>query len=314
MSDPPAEPIDRHLLAEAVKRAIGVGSVELQLRKGRPPRLVYEAQTPSGTAFVKVELPNPDREYALALEAWALERAAASGIPVPEVLHVDCSERHFPFRFIVMSSIEGILLQDAALQQERENAVLRDVGRLLIRLHETTIAGFGLLDDELYLNAGEVRGVRDDWYEPLRSEAIASATRLVQDGVVGKQEAAPVFERLTHSTHKPSQDATGRLLHGDLGRGAIFVEPATGRLTGIIDFNARQGGPPEWEMAVFLIWEDARKLRPVVEGYLEAGGVLDDELIREYGLLRVLELMRWYAEIGRPRSVAELRVRLREFL
>jgi|SRR3990172_711573 len=315
MSDHPfTESIDPRLFAGALERAVGVRPLELHLRKARLPRLVFEAQTPSGRVFLKAEVPNPDREYALALEAWALERAAASVIPVPEVLHVDCSERHFPFRFIVMSQVNGITLEDAKLGWDRENELLREAGRLLTRLHQTPVAGFGLLDEERYLTTGDVRGIRDDWFEPLWNQAIASATRLVQDGILSEHETESVFERLKYGSGKRSHEAGCRLLHGDLGSGAIFVEPATGRLAGIIDFNARQSGPPEWEMATFLVWENARRLRPLVEGYREAGGVLDEELISEYGLFRLLELMEWYAGRGRTKVVVEMKARLAEFL
>jgi aminoglycoside phosphotransferase (APT) family kinase protein len=307
-----SEPIDQRPLTEAVQRAIGVQTLELHHTHGRPPRLVYEARTQTDRYFIKLELPNPQRQYLLALEAWALQKAASSGVPVPEVLYVDCSERHYPFRYLVMSAIEGIWLNEAALPRERENEVLREVGRHLVRLHKTTIAGSGTLDDDLYLNTGEVRGSRNEWYEPLRREALASLTRLAQDGLIGRHEAESVLERLSRLAGKP--DGVGRLLHSDLRRGTILVEPTAGRLTGIIDFNARKSGPPEWEMATFLVWEDAPMLRPLVEGYRKAGGVLDDEGIRDCGLLRVLEIAAWYSEIGRPRRAAELAARLAEFL
>ncbi len=101
----------------------------------------------------------------------------------------------------------------------------------------------------------------------------------------------------------------GRLLHGDFDRSHIFVEPRSGSLTGIIDFGDRESGDPEWEMGGFWLWEGERYLAPAVEGYEMAGDAIDGELVRHYGLARLLGVMRRRHEAGRGDAVAALKAR-----
>jgi aminoglycoside phosphotransferase (APT) family kinase protein len=83
----------------------------------------------------------------------------------------------------------------------------------------------------------------------------------------------------------------GHLLHGDVQPAHIFVQPSTGKLTGLIDFGDRQSGDPEWELSWVRLRENERFIRALVEGYREAGGKLNDQTLEGSLALRLLWLI-----------------------
>ncbi len=71
--------------------------------------------------------------------------------------------------------------------------------------------------------------------------AIGSLTRAHADALgVEMQELLPAIGAVTE----------GRLLHGDLARMHVFVEPEHGSLTGIVDWGDLQVGDPVWDLAI----------------------------------------------------------------
>src|SRR4029079_1053208 len=75
-------PLDQ--VVAAVRHATGWTPTELTLLQSKAPRDVYAAGDGSQRVVVKLEVPNKEGDYAVALEAWAMQQARDAGLPVPE--------------------------------------------------------------------------------------------------------------------------------------------------------------------------------------------------------------------------------------
>jgi aminoglycoside phosphotransferase (APT) family kinase protein len=301
------------LVVQAVATAVGPKPLALFQMATKLPRVVFEAKFANRTVFFKAEVRNEERDYALALEAWTMECARKAGMPVADVLHLDCSEKAFPFRFMVMSALEGAPLQARGLDMALESRVLRNAGELLRGLHEFRVQGFARLDEDLYLRTGEVRGNAASWATIWDDDALEAITLLARSRVLDGALTSAALRRLKEGASLVPHLAEGRLLHGDFDRSHIFVD-GHGRLSGIIDFGDRESGDPEWELSGMWLWDGETYLAPVIEGYRAAGGMLNDDLVGHYGLIRLLRLMRRRLEAGRLEDVEFMKLRLTSIL
>jgi aminoglycoside phosphotransferase (APT) family kinase protein len=258
-------------------------------------------------AFFKAERQTPGMSWSLALEAWALGQAARVGIPVPKVMGVDCSEKRFPFRWLLLSAVPGVHLTEAALESRVEADVLRHCGALMVRLHAVLTDGFGPLDDELFLKAGAVSGTHKSWREIQMEAAQSDARALVREGLLSRGQAARCLSLVEGRVPDLRQ---GHLIHGDFDRGHVFVDPSTGTLTGIIDFGARESADPEWELSWPSIFDGEETAARIKEGYLQAGGSFDSGVLGCYILARLLWLLGYRHRRGDPSGVRAAREQL----
>jgi aminoglycoside phosphotransferase (APT) family kinase protein len=300
MSEAEAEAlIDERLVSEALSASLNARPSRIEHLQTNPPRCVYSALLDGAPVVLKAEVENGERDYALALEAWALEQAGALGLPVPAVLHIDCSTVRFPFRFLVMQRCEGVRLSEAGLPIDAYREALSAAGGALARLHRISVEGYGRLDDDLFIATGAVRGRSDTW-AGVTSEAAGRAVAYLEErDVLYARQAQHVRDRLAAYTLPAAIEP--RLLHGDFGVRHLHVDHVAGTLTGIIDFGDREAGDPAWDVAGFWLWNEPANAatshgfsptRALLEGYeAESGGAVEMELVRAYGLARILAII-----------------------
>jgi aminoglycoside phosphotransferase (APT) family kinase protein len=70
----------------------------------------------------------------------------------------------------------------------------------------------------------------------------------------------------------------GRLLHGDLEGGHIFVTPDR-RYQGLIDFSQAQIGDPLWDLARVRLWDGDAALDAFLDGYGHDAVTTDDRAV-----------------------------------
>ena len=294
--------IDPELIASAAAAAAGERPHGLVRLKQNRSRVTCEVMLSGGRrAYLKAETRTPGKSFSLALEAWALEQAAAVGVPVPAPLALDCSESRFPFRWLLLSALPGVHLTDANLGPVQEAAVLRECGEFLTRLHGIRTDGFGPLDDELYLSTGIVRGSEASWRSFILRQARSDAGLLAGAGLLSESEAEGCLTAVAAGVPEREQ---GWLTHGDFDRGHVFVNPATGRLLGVIDFGARESADPEWELSWPSIFDTEEAAAATMQGYREAGGRLNPAVLDCYILVRLLWLTRWRHDAADPAAGA----------
>jgi aminoglycoside phosphotransferase (APT) family kinase protein len=325
MNQPP--PFGDALIAEAIEHALGEKPERVTHLQTKAIRGVFAASLPGGRdVILKLEAEAPADEWRLGLEAWAMQQAADIGVPVPAVLATDLGMSRLPFRYVVMEKAAGLALNEAGLGPEDLRAALRNAGRLLARLHRVRLAGFGSLDEQRYLDSGEVMGRFARWAVPSTLRAEAALNELSGAGVIDFEEAAGAMH-IVETAAATVDDAPSRLqqparlLHGDFSARHVFVEPASGAITALIDFGDRMAGPPVWDLAGAWLWHiGLRGLPPnataqIVQGWeAESGTRITKEEFSAACLMRLIVLARAYHDAGRVSAFEELRFHLRTLL
>jgi hypothetical protein len=310
----PSGGIDEATVADAIAMHIGARPIRLTPRATHPPRFVYEAEFDGApSVFFKGER-DAAGDDAIVLECWAMDAARKSGAPAPEVIVLDTSEAIFPGRFAIFERAPGIALCDAPTTDPAR--ARQEAGAAMRAVHEVRVPGFGFLDDERYLDTGDVRADPRTWREHALHTA-ARAIRLLVGASALEFAVAAAFERVLADADALFDYTDGRLIHGDLDETHIFVDPATGTLTSIIDWGDRGAADPLWDLGVLFQWDGPVALQHVLDGY--APDPVEQESLRAridvYALCYALRLAGARCKQGRNddarHGVADVRTLLR---
>lgn len=183
-------------------------------------------------------------------------------MPVPAILGHDTSRRLVDSDFYLMAFIAGAPLNKLRreLTPDEQHAVDREIGRYLRQMNEIAGPAFGYFSHpappgqpwrETFL--AMLDGVLADGQE------IGVALPLAYDALRGRvAAAAPILDEVT----------APRLVHWDLWDGNIFVDPATKRVNGIIDFERALWGDPLMEAN--FVFAPPAGLAAFTEGYGQA--------------------------------------------
>lgn len=255
-----------------------------------------------GAFIFKTQRPHRVRpRTSLQKEALHLEMLASHSpeLPVPRVLGYG---RDHGVEYTVMTRMPGAAVRNTALTVQERAALLRELGRLLRRLHGLPVGALrdsglfpgddgpadvrGRIETELRRGVAALTEQRDEWTLPMSPEALA--TRALD--LVGSIEAPPV------------------VLHSNPGPEHVFVDERSHRLSGLIDFGDAYISHPAFDLRRWTAEEDRRSL---LEGY-GADEPLDDAFYRCWRAIAVAGLMndvafrpaRWAQSLEALRSVA----------
>ena len=232
---------DQQALVQVVAEAFGrLGIVTFPEVWG--PRVVARAETSRGVIYAKAA-----GDADVRAEVVAIGLAAEAGVRVPRVLTLAPDPRVPGGHWFAMSAVEGV--EWAVENQALAANTMPDVARSLARLHRVSPPGFGSLSP-----AGI--GSCDSWSGWLVQTARGHLDHLFEGDHISHgfrtmaldafQQRAPTIDR-------------GSLVHGDLTRSETLVDPADGRIVGIVDWGGAIVGDPVYEFAT-----------------LQAGGPADD--------------------------------------
>lgn len=178
----------------------------------------------------------------MAAEVAALRLAAIhTSMPVPEVYAFDTTRRLLPSPYMLMAYLPGQPLHRLrpTLSPEAQAAIDRTLGGYMAQLHAIGGAGFGPLAHpaspkqpwrQVFL--GLLRDVLAD------GRVVGVPLPLAPEAILGRARA--VADALDH-VRRPT------LVHWDLWDGNVFVEPETGRISGVIDFERALWADPLME-------------------------------------------------------------------
>ena len=168
--------------------------------------------------------------------------------------------------YTVMTRMPGVAVRNAKLEGETRRAALKDLGRMLRRIH--AISQEPLRQSGLFFGDQSPVDVRwrfgsifDDVCELIQKEDKQWDFHLLPDEV----------GRRLMCTLPDVTDIVA--LHSDPGPEHVFVDPASCKLMGVIDFGDAYFSHPVNDLRRFRAPADRRA---VMEGYLESGAVSDD--------------------------------------
>jgi aminoglycoside 2''-phosphotransferase len=197
-------------------------------------------------------------------------------VAVPYPVWIAGSSKHFPFGVIGYPRIDGIPLTPERLTPANEADLSRDLADFLVSLQ-----GLPIIDDI----AAHLPTPRAHWDEldRLRNTLSPALRELFP---------AAEYQTIRHWWNSFLNDPmmqryVPRLQHGDFQHENLLVGEDTGRLTGVVDFEAVALGDPAQDFANLLHMGRPFTLA-VLHEYSAAGGILDEGLL--YRTQRLWEL------------------------
>jgi aminoglycoside phosphotransferase (APT) family kinase protein len=199
-------------------------------------RCVLKVAPPESVTVLRYER---DIMYA-EVEVMRLVRRRTS-MPVPEVYHFDTSRRLLGSPFMLMEFLPGTPLDKLrpSLSPDQRRSIDRETGAYLRQMNEIAGPSFGYSAPSA-----------------ARHQSWDAAFLSMLDGVLADGEAmrvalplpyAELRRRAARHVADLAEVSTPQLLHWDLWDGNIFVDPATGRISGVIDFERALWGDPLME-------------------------------------------------------------------
>lgn len=212
---------------------------------------------------VKTQRPHRLRpRTSLTKEALFLEELDRAGrFPVPKVLgygHVEGIE------YLCLTRMPGVASRHVQLTAAQRTDLLHEVGALLRSIHEidqSTLRASGLVPGDDH--PGDLQQRFSDAFARLASALTADHTWR------GDLDIASLADR---EIDRLPDSAPPVALHSNPGPEHVFVDPSTGRFTGIIDFGDAYRSHPALDLRP---WRQAADTKDVIAGYQVAGPLPD---------------------------------------
>jgi aminoglycoside phosphotransferase (APT) family kinase protein len=250
------------------------GSNEIVAHETWGASVVVEMKTATGGVFLKA---NGDRSVRAEARVAGIVRDA--GVPAPVVVEQGVDERLPGGRWILMERVPGENWDHQNAAPDSLAETFRGLASNLHRLHAIRLQGYGWIDDD-------GRGTSKSWTDWVRDEVAKSA------GMLDAQLPKGFAELADRIVSEVIGETAPALLNADLNLSEIFVDPATGKVTGILDWAAAAIGDPLLDLATFAFGGPAGdpippKLQPLlIEAYQPTNA--DERAIAVYQLLNHL--------------------------
>jgi aminoglycoside phosphotransferase (APT) family kinase protein len=190
-------------------------------------------------------------------------RAAAGGIPVPELIAVAPGA-------LAMRWVPGV-----ALRSDASADAWRAAGEITRRIHDFPPDG---------RIGGGFMPARDTWTDAVCAEVDEELALCIRDHGLSSSAATRVREAVADAALK---NAPLVWCHGDLQPDHLILDSATDRVAAVIDWSDHGTGDGAWDIAVLTLDDDAR-LGDFLAGYGPAGG-----LVHLYRAVRLLGEVTW---------------------
>lgn len=233
-------------------RLLGVDRVRVR-PTGSPVAFFVDA--PDRTVVAK--LPSAGRPGLALVEAWAYRAAAGSGVRAPAVVAVQDDPE-----MVLIERLPGVPLSSRDRPEGVDASMWRHAGEDLRALHDIRLPGFG----PAVPDGDAIRGEADAWCPFARYTRDEGIRYLVDVGRLAPHEGRRLEDRLDEAAPVLHATVDGRLLHGDLEAGHVFVT-ADRHYQGMIDFSQAQIGDPLWDLARVRLWDGDAALDALLDGY-----------------------------------------------
>lgn len=242
---------------------------------------VYSVEHDDGSFIVRAN-PHPEKLSAFLKSHSATTRAAALGIPVPEILHVSGE----PMPYMLLRKAGG----EPGDSHPDRLRILHELGRYAALINSLRTVGFG----SSFSYADGSSTIRSNWQEFLQSDIKLSErlTTLRARRMLSGEQITKVQRIL--------EDACGRgrkpaLNHGDLRLKNVIVN-SKGDIAAILDWeDCLSSLAPEWELSVALHDLSIDEKHVFLEGY----GLRPKDFAAVAPVIKALNVINYVGEVER---------------
>jgi aminoglycoside phosphotransferase (APT) family kinase protein len=207
----------------------------------------------------------------MAREFRIISAIEATGVPVPRPIALCTDERVCPQPFYVMSCIDGVILDSPdgaqALTEDARKAASRDLIDVLASLHAVDVDAVGL--GNLARRGGYIERQLKRWSKQWADSKTRDLPSIER-----------VAELLGKSIPPPTSDV---VVHGDYRIGNCVLNPSTGAIAGVLDWELCTLGDPLADVGYLRVYWTDNGEEGVYDDPTAAGGFLQfDDLLERY--------------------------------
>lgn len=263
---PPEVPVDETILrAVAERHGIPWSGAE----RLPSPGIINVVYALGRDVVLRIPRDHPIHVRQAAREAATIPRVVAAGVRTPPLVAFDDSCELLPVPYLLVERVHGGRdLESRGVDPADVPDVLRAVGRDLARVHE----------------------LHGDGEPTPRPDGHALIEQRAEEGWLSGYETRWLHSWLDELEASPSPPC---LVHGDIQLSNILVDDSLGYVA-LLDWGCALHG----ERAIDFMSTPMRALRPLLEGYREAGGEVDDRLVLRGGLVAIVQELHRGAEPG----------------
>lgn len=197
-------------------------------------------------------------------EAAASQLAKEAGLPSYDTLAVHDYEDGEDFAFHVLEKLSGTAIKVWLETHPDDKAtLLPQVGRMMARLHQVKVDGFGPFDNER-AKTGELTGLHKTFAEAVRAGLQFNLDVLQNEGVL-TDERVSVITKLFGDDNPLLSVEQGVLVHNDFADWNLLTDGKD--VTGILDWDECVSGDAVSDIACWSTFFDSERLEGFMEGY-----------------------------------------------
>jgi hygromycin-B 4-O-kinase len=277
----------RAAVASIVQRYFGERPKRLKAQGGGLTNRVYEFSA-AGKAYIVRMHADPTKLGAYLKEQWATRHAREAGVPVPAVLEV--SNEAAPHPYMICEKATGIL---ACVHSQRRH-ILHELGGFTRAIHSVRTHGFGEVFDwshNTLSRCARWADYLDEGFEVEQRLAVLEKQR-----VLDRAAMKTLRSRLAEMRRWKKPPV---LQHGDMRLKNALVDPETGHVTALLDWeNCLSAPSPYWDLAIALHDLGIDEKQEFADGY----GLKPATLAELMPFLRALNLLHYAVSLEQKAS------------
>ncbi len=206
-------------------------------------------------------------------EAEAAKRAKEADLPTYDTLAVHDYENGDDFAFQVIEKLSGTAIKKWLEQHPDDEAkLLPQIGKMMARLHQVQVDGFGAFDNEK-AKSGELVGLHNTFGEAVRAGLSFNLDVLTKENILTAEQSQAVTTLF--GDNNPLLDVTQAVLvHNDFADWNLLTDGED--VTGILDWDECVGGDPASDIACWSTFFDPERLKGFLDGYWQEAEKPDD--------------------------------------
>jgi Ser/Thr protein kinase RdoA (MazF antagonist) len=216
-------------------------------------------------------------------EAVAAHTAKTAGLPTFDTLAVHDYEGGDDFAFHVVECLPGTAIKHWLDAHPGDEATLVPaIGRMMARLHQVSVTGFGPFDNEA-AKQGKLVGLHNTQAEALSAALPFNVDFMQQQGIISPEQGAKITT-LFSDGNTLLQDVQPVLVHNDFADWNLLTDGKT--VTGILDWDECVGGDPIMDIACWSTFFDPQRLDAFLDGYWQ-GAIRPADFEQKFELMRL---------------------------
>ena len=197
-------------------------------------------------------------------EATAAHEAKEAGLPSYDTLAVHDYEGGNDFAFHVLEKLSGAAIKKwLEAHPDDEAVLLPQIGKMMARLHQIKVDGFGPFDNER-AKAGELVGLHQTFGEAVRAGLPFNLDVLTKENLLTAEQTAAIT-KLFGDDNPLLASSQAVLVHNDFADWNLLTDGKD--VTGILDWDECVASDAVSDIACWSTFFEPERLKGFLEGY-----------------------------------------------